>query len=89
MEWRSKGNAIWRLQCKLKKLRKVLSQWCKKHIGDVQEQVQDWEVKIEILEELDTMHNTKKGREYLNDGYAEYTGWINMKDSMLKLKIKL
>lgn len=51
--------------------------------------MEDWKTKIEILEELDIMHNTKHGREDLNKGYAEYTRWLNMQDSILKQKLKL
>lgn len=54
----------------MKRLSKVLSRWSKQQIGDIQEQVQEWEAKIEILEELDIMNNTEQGREDLNKGYA-------------------
>lgn len=73
----------------MKRLSKVLSRWSKQQIGDIQEHVHEWEAKIKILEELDIMNNTEQGREDLNKGYAEYTRWLNMQDSMLKQKTKL
>nr|XP_033513005.1 uncharacterized protein LOC117277715 [Nicotiana tomentosiformis] len=35
------------------------------------------------------MNNTEQGKEDLNKGYAEYTRWLNMQDSMLKQKTKI
>lgn len=73
----------------MKRLSKVLSRWSKQQIGDIQEQVHEWEAKIEILQELDIMNNTEQGREDLNKGYEEYTRWLNIQDSMPKQKTSM
>ncbi|XP_060202996.1 uncharacterized protein LOC132631439 [Lycium barbarum] len=84
-----KGNPMWRLQCKLKKLSRILSTWSRQNIGDVNDQVRDWEAKVELLEELDIMNNIDQGRENLNRGYAEYVRWLNLQDSLLRQKTQL
>lgn len=80
------GDAMWKLQCKLKTLSKKLSQWSRESIGDVHDQIRIWEGKIQELEELDLLHNTGRSREDLNKGHAEYIRWLNMQDSIYRQK---
>lgn len=67
----AKGNPMWNLQTKLKRLGKTLSLWLKTSIGDVNTQVQEWEPKMELLKEIDTNYDTEHGRQELNKGYVE------------------
>lgn len=83
------GNAMWRLQCKLKALSKRLSQWSRNIIGDINEHVSSWEAKVHILEELDILHNSEHDRTKLNKGHTEYIKWLGMQESLLKKKTKL
>ncbi|KAH0698784.1 hypothetical protein KY284_012999 [Solanum tuberosum] len=80
------GNAMWKLQCKLKTLSKKLSQLSRESIGDVHDQVRIREHKIQELEELDLLHNTGQSREDLKKGHVEYIKWINMQDSIYRQK---
>ncbi|KAK4723878.1 hypothetical protein R3W88_026657 [Solanum pinnatisectum] len=59
------GNAMWKLQCKLKALSKNLSKWYRETIGDIHEQVNKWETIVQLLEELDTLNNNELSREDL------------------------
>ncbi|XP_070052664.1 uncharacterized protein [Nicotiana tomentosiformis] len=82
-------NAIWRLQSKLKLLSKHRSQWSKDKTRDIHEQVCSWEAKVQILEEIDMQNNNEQGRKDLNRGYAEYTRWLGMKESLMKQKARI
>ncbi|XP_059292005.1 uncharacterized protein LOC132045444 [Lycium ferocissimum] len=84
-----KGNAMWRLQCKLKNLSRQLSCWSRNSIGDIHENVSTWEAKMELLENCDILQNTDHSREKLNKGYAEYIRWLNLQDNLLKQKTRL
>nr|XP_016504508.1 PREDICTED: uncharacterized protein LOC107822473 [Nicotiana tabacum] len=83
------GNAMWRLQCKLKTLSKNISQLSRNIIGNVKEQVSIWEAKVQALEELDILNNTEHDREELNKGHAEYVRWMGMQDSLLRQKARI
>lgn len=63
--------------------------WSKNNIGEINDQVKEWEAKTELLGDLDIMNNTEQGRSDLNKGYAEYVRWLNMQDSMLRQKTQL
>ncbi|XP_060179505.1 uncharacterized protein LOC132609505 [Lycium barbarum] len=82
------GNAMWKLQTKLKRLSYTLSAWSRHDLGDINDAVKDWEAKVELLEELDIMNNIDQGRQDLNKGHAEYVKWLNFHDSRLKKKTK-
>nr|XP_009783630.1 PREDICTED: uncharacterized protein LOC104232192 [Nicotiana sylvestris] len=84
-----RGNALWKLQQKLKKLSKRLTQWSKEEIGNVHEQVKLWESKMNDLEELDLQYNFNSSREELNKGQAKYIKWMTMQDSILKQKANI
>ncbi|XP_060195451.1 uncharacterized protein LOC132624737 [Lycium barbarum] len=84
-----RGNAMWTLQVKLKRLGRVPSHWSRHNIRDVHENVQSWEARMELLENLDIMNNSDHSREDLNKGYAEYVKWLSLQDSLLKQKAKL
>lgn len=83
------GNAMWRLQSKLKALSKRLSKWSRDIIGDVNEQVLIWEAKMQLLEDIDQDNNTEQGREELNKGHAEYIKWLGMQESLLRQKTQI
>ncbi|XP_070050171.1 uncharacterized protein [Nicotiana tomentosiformis] len=78
------GNPMWRLQQKLKILSNKLSQWSRKSIGNIYDQVIKWETEVESLEELDQVSNTEVSGENLNKGQAEYIKWQAMQESLLK-----
>ncbi|XP_059306446.1 uncharacterized protein LOC132057874 [Lycium ferocissimum] len=80
------GNPMWRLQSKLKILSKNLSTWSREVVGNVFYHVKIWEDKMLILEEQDINKNSEFTREALNKGQAEYVKWMNMQDTLLKLK---
>ncbi|XP_060210726.1 uncharacterized protein LOC132637688 [Lycium barbarum] len=80
------GNPMWRLQSKLKILSKNLSTWSKEVVGNVYDQVKDWEDKLHHLEEQDINQNSDLSREELNKGQAEYTRWMGLQESLLKQK---
>lgn len=84
-EWNTNisGNAMCRLQSKLKLLSKRLSMWSRETMGDINEQVNLWEAKILIMEDMDLNSNTKHDRAKLNKGYAEYIRWLGLQDSLL------
>ncbi|KAG5604515.1 hypothetical protein H5410_026007 [Solanum commersonii] len=52
------GNAMWRLQRELKALSKRFSQWSRNTIGNIYEQVDTWEAKVQLVEELNLVNNT-------------------------------
>ncbi|XP_075103911.1 uncharacterized protein LOC142178420 [Nicotiana tabacum] len=83
------GNAMWKLQCKLKALSKKLSNWSRNIIGDVNEKVSSWEAKVHILEELDIINNNEQGREELNKVHVEYIRWLIMQESLLRQKAQI
>ncbi|KAK4722554.1 hypothetical protein R3W88_012787 [Solanum pinnatisectum] len=83
------GNAMWKFQCKLKVLSKNLSKWSRETIGDIHEQVNKWETKVQLLEELDTLNNNEQSREDLNREHAEYVKWPGMQDALLKKKTRI
>ncbi|XP_060181837.1 uncharacterized protein LOC132611422 [Lycium barbarum] len=87
-EWQVEvdGNPMWRLQQKLKNLGRRLSKWSIEEIGDVNENADEWEAKMEFLEEMDLIDNSKTSREELNKGHAEYVYWLNKQESILKQK---
>ncbi|XP_060202876.1 uncharacterized protein LOC132631305 [Lycium barbarum] len=85
-ETRIEGNSMWQLQSKLKLLTKRLSQWSKDSIGDINEEVNNWEAKMLILEDMDLQNNTGNDREELNKGYAEYIRWLGLQDNILRQK---
>ncbi|XP_019233549.1 PREDICTED: uncharacterized protein LOC109214116 [Nicotiana attenuata] len=65
------GNAMWRIKTKLQTLARNLSKWSRASIGDIYEQFNNWEVKVQRLEELDFHHNLEERREELNKAHAE------------------
>ncbi|XP_019234703.1 PREDICTED: uncharacterized protein PFL1235c-like [Nicotiana attenuata] len=69
-------NAMWRLKTKLQTLARSLSQWSRENIGDIYEQFNNWEVKVQQLEELDLQHNSENCREELNKAHVEYVKWL-------------
>ncbi|XP_060210957.1 uncharacterized protein LOC132637971 [Lycium barbarum] len=87
-EWNCfiEGNPMWRLQQKLKNLGRRLSKWSREEIGDVHENTDDWEAKMQFLEEMDLAARSENSREDLNRGHAEYVCWLNKQDNMLKQK---
>lgn len=80
---------MWRLQCKLMALNKKPSHWCRKIVGDVNEQVNIWEAKIQTLEELEILNNTEHNREELNKGHTEYVRWLGMQDPLMRQKYRI
>lgn len=56
------GNSMWKLQQKLKRVRKRLSQWSRNEIGDMNGLVEEWESKIEYLENEDMMRMIETSR---------------------------
>nr|XP_009619005.1 uncharacterized protein LOC104111103 [Nicotiana tomentosiformis] len=57
------------------RLGKKLSQWYRDKVGDIHQQVSEWEAKVHILEDLDIQLNSEHSREDLNKAHAEYTNW--------------
>ncbi|XP_019252901.1 PREDICTED: uncharacterized protein LOC109231716 [Nicotiana attenuata] len=82
------GNPMWKLQQKLKLLSRKLTHWSKEVIGNVFDQVNIWEAKMQELEELDLLNNNAPSREELNKGHVEYIRWMGMQDTLLKQKAK-
>lgn len=80
------GNAMWRLKSKLQTLSRKLGQWSRKSIGDIYEQFNSWESKVQQLEELDLQQNTEDSREELNKAHAEYVKWMGLQKTLLKQK---
>ncbi|XP_055835057.1 uncharacterized protein LOC129903520 [Solanum dulcamara] len=76
------GNAIWILSIKL-------SQLSKNSIGDVYEQVNDWENKVQIRKEMDLNNNDFQSMEDLNKTQAESMKWLTMQESLLKQKSQI
>lgn len=50
----------------------------------INDHVNCWEAKMQILEELDITHNTEQGREELNRAHSEYTRWLGSQEVSLK-----
>lgn len=84
-----KGNTMWRLQSKLKLLSKRLSAWSKENIGDINKEVNSWEAKLLVLEDEDLNNNNSQSKKELNKGYAKYTRWLGLQDSLLKQKAQI
>ncbi|XP_075088349.1 uncharacterized protein LOC142170355 [Nicotiana tabacum] len=84
--WNSEvsGNSMWILQSKLKALSRKLTQWSKEDIGDINEAVNNWEVKLQYLEDKDIENNIEESREEMNRAHVEYIRWLNVQDSLLK-----
>ncbi|XP_059281014.1 uncharacterized protein LOC132034649 [Lycium ferocissimum] len=80
------GNPMWRFQQKLKRLGKRLATWSRNEIGDVHENAEVRENKMQILEDLDMEARTENSREEVNRGHAEYISWLNKQDGILKQK---
>ncbi|XP_016513333.1 uncharacterized protein LOC107830320 [Nicotiana tabacum] len=80
------GNAMWRLKSKLQTLSRKLGQWSRESIGDIYEQLNSWESKVQQLEELDLQQNTEDSREELNKAHAEYVKWMGLQKTLLKQK---
>ena len=57
---------------------KNLSKWSRETIGDIHEQVNKLETKVQLLEELDTLNNNEESKEDLNREQAEYVKWLGM-----------
>lgn len=66
------GNAMWILLQKLKMLTKKLSEWSRNDIGNIYDQVVDWEAKVQMIEDLELIDNSEQVREELNKAHAEY-----------------
>ncbi|XP_018627061.1 uncharacterized protein [Nicotiana tomentosiformis] len=79
---------MWRLQQKLKIPSRRLTQWSKEEIGNVFDQVIDWETNMQHHEKQDLNNNTDIYREALNKGHVEYVKWMGMQDALLKQKSK-
>ncbi|XP_016573562.1 uncharacterized protein LOC107871219 isoform X2 [Capsicum annuum] len=82
------GNPMWRLQDKLKRLGKRLTQWSREKIGDVNEQAEIWEAKVQYLEDLDIINRTEESRQTLKKGHVEHVYWLSKQDSLLKQKAR-
>nr|XP_016444964.1 PREDICTED: uncharacterized protein LOC107770200 [Nicotiana tabacum] len=65
------GNAMWILLQKLKMLTKKLSEWSRNDIGNIYDQVVDWEAKVQMIEDLELIDNSEQVREELNKAHAE------------------
>lgn len=63
---------MWRLQQNLKLLSNRLSDWSRNVIGDMYQNVKEWEEKIQALEEVELITNMEQNREDLNKSHAEY-----------------
>ncbi|XP_059302083.1 uncharacterized protein LOC132054015 [Lycium ferocissimum] len=50
-----------------------LSNWSRNNIGNVNEKANEWEAKIEILEDHNIMHNNEHPREELNRGFIPFS----------------
>lgn len=57
-------------------------------IGDINEQVNSWEAKLLIREDIDPNDNNEQVREDLNKGYVEYIKWMGLQESLIKKKIR-
>lgn len=53
------------------------------------EQVNAWENKVQIREEVDLNNNDDQSREDLNKTQAEYMKWLAMQESLLKQKSQI
>lgn len=80
------GNAMWRLKSKLQTLSRKLGQWSRKSIGDIYEQFNSWESKVQQLEELGLQQNIENSREELNKAHAEYVKWMGLQETLFKQK---
>ncbi|XP_060204231.1 uncharacterized protein LOC132632349 [Lycium barbarum] len=83
------GNPIWILQQKLKNVAKKLSRWSREEIGDINDQVEMWEARMQYLEDQDVIHRSENNRQEVNKGHAEYIYWLSRQESLLKQKAKL
>ncbi|XP_016491548.1 uncharacterized protein LOC107811177 [Nicotiana tabacum] len=83
------GNAMWRLKCKLQVLSKRLGQWSSERLGDIYDQFNNWEAKVQQLEELDLHMNTEDNREELNKAHTEYVKWLGVQESILRQKSQI
>jgi len=81
------GNPLWKLQQKLKMLRR-LTQWSKE-ICNVFDQVMFWENKMQDLEQIDLNNNNDHSWAELNKGQAKYIRLMSMQDAILMQKAKV
>lgn len=83
------GNPMWRLQQKLKKLGKSLSQWSRERVGDVHQHVEAQEAHVQTVEELELIDNSEQVRTDLNKAHAKYVRWLAQQESLLKQKSQI
>lgn len=78
--WNSEvsGNPMWILQSKLKALSRKLTKWSREDICDINEAVNNWEAKLQYLENRDIEDNTEESREEINRAHAEYIRWLKI-----------
>nr|XP_009780673.1 PREDICTED: uncharacterized protein LOC104229689 [Nicotiana sylvestris] len=66
-----------------------LTKWSREVISDINEAVNNWEVKLQYFDDSDIEDNTKKSREEINRAHAEYIRWLSIQDSLLKQKSRI
>ncbi|XP_060202736.1 uncharacterized protein LOC132631154 [Lycium barbarum] len=84
-----KGNPMWILQQKLKRLGKRLSKWSREDIGDIFQKVEEWEATLQQLEDVDAIDKNEQSRTELNKGQAEYVHWMAMQEALLEQKSQI
>ncbi|XP_060195386.1 uncharacterized protein LOC132624660 [Lycium barbarum] len=89
--WHSdvRGNPMWILQQKLKRLSNCLSHWSKNSICNVFEKVKELEEQVEKAEARYTTYNTDLNRSLLHSKYVEQIYWVNKETSMLRQKARI
>ncbi|MCD7462954.1 hypothetical protein HAX54_049678 [Datura stramonium] len=58
-------------------------------IGDMNDQTEMWEAKMQYLEEMDLNNMIEQSIQDLNIGHAEYVYWLSRQESLLKQKAKI
>ncbi|XP_075080571.1 uncharacterized protein LOC142166058 [Nicotiana tabacum] len=66
-----------------------LSKGSREKIGDIYEQFNNWEAKVQQLEELDLYQNTEDSREELNKAHVEYIKWLYVQENLLREKSQI
>lgn len=70
-------------------LNRYLSKGSREKIGDIYEQFNNWEAKVQQLEELDLYQNTEDSREELNKAHVEYIKWLYVQENLLREKSQI
>ncbi|XP_009627750.1 uncharacterized protein [Nicotiana tomentosiformis] len=83
------GNCMRRLQLKLKQVSTKLSQWSRKQIWNVLDQVKEWEHKTQDLEIEYIDNDVEDLRPQVHKAEAEHTKWLKCEEFILKQRANI